>query len=61
MPRLRIKFGVSDFLREWVKNSNQRPGIVEESVNHMTIEHAVWGAELSTFKNNFMNRVAEDV
>jgi hypothetical protein len=43
----------------WVKTQVNIQGIVEESVNHVTIEHTMPAAQLSTFKNNFMNRLAK--
>ena len=61
MAKIRINFGISDHLREWIKTQPNVIMIAEESVNHVTFEHNMSAGELNAFKSAVIQRLAEDV
>lgn len=61
MPKTRINFGISDFMREWIKTQPNIQGIVEESQNHIVIQHTMTSPQRNSFKQNFLNRLDEDI
>lgn len=61
MAELRINFGVSEFLRAWIRTQPNVVGIFESSDTHIVITHNMTAQQLNTFRSNFINRLAEDI
>jgi hypothetical protein len=60
MAQIRLNFGISDELALWVQT---QPAIqaLDISQRRTIVTHTMSPAQLSTFKTNFINRLAEDI
>lgn len=58
MAIIRINFGVSEWMRDWIRT---QPNVVaiEFSETHVIINHNMTGPQLSTFRSNFIDKLAE--
>jgi len=61
MARVRINFGISDSMREWILTQPNIVGIVEESVTHVVVEHNMSGAQASAMKSAFIDKLIEAI
>lgn len=60
MPKVRINFGISVFLRDWILAQPNVTGAAEESTNHFTFYHEMTGPELVAFRSGFIQMLAEE-
>ena len=60
MAKIRLNFGISEFLVNWVQT---QPAIqaISASQNYVEIIHTMSPAQLSAFRTNFINRLVEDI
>lgn len=61
MAKVRINFGISDAMREWILSQPGIIGLVEESVTHIVIEHNLTGPQALALKQAFIDKLIEPV
>jgi hypothetical protein len=61
MAKVKINFGVSDSLREWIRAQPNIVDIVEESMTHIVVEHNMTGPEAQAMKSVFIDKLIEAV
>lgn len=59
--RVRINFGISEFLRDWIKQQTGFVRQIEESPNHFTVEFDLTGPEATALKQAFLDRLIEQI
>ena len=57
--KVRINFGLSEQLREWIQQQTGFLRVSEESVTHFTVEFDLTGPEAIALKSAFLDRLIE--
>lgn len=60
MAKIRLNFGISEQLLAWVQSQPAIQGL-SQSTSSVEITHTMTSGQLSAFKTNFINRLAEDI
>ncbi len=61
MAKVRINFGVSEILRDWIKQQPNIVDIVEESETHIVVEHNMTGPQAAAMKTAFLDKLIEPI
>ena len=56
---VRINFGLSEFLREWVTQQIGFIAILEQSTNHFTVQFDLTGPQATALKTAFHDKLIE--
>ena len=59
MAKVRINFGISEAMRNWIKIQPNVVGIVEESETHCVVEHNMTGPQATAMKTAFLDKLLE--
>ena len=61
MAQVRINFGISQAMREWILTQPNIVGFIEESATHVVVEHNMSGAEATAMKTAFIDKLIEAI
>ena len=61
MARIRINFGISEMMREWILTQVNVDRIVEVSDTHVVVEHHMTGPQLTAAKSAFLDKLLEAI
>lgn len=60
MPEIRINFGVSDTLRDWILAQPNITGIHDQSTTHISFYHEMTNPQKTAFRAGFIQMLVEE-